>query len=105
MRVDLAERTKVIKSLSRIIGPIRASAGCISCDIFVDVNDPTVLLFDQAWTDVDDLTVHFPAKCVRVLLSALDYAVDRPNVRVDTLTDTRGLEFLARCLDDLPPEK
>ena len=105
MRVDPVERTKVIASLSRIIGPIRASAGCISCDIFADVNDPTVLLFDQAWTDAEDLATHLPAKCVRVLLSALEYAVDRPNVRVDTLTDTRGLDFLARCLDDLPPEK
>ena len=99
MRVDPANRTKVIASLSRIIGPIRASAGCISCDIFTDVNDPTVLLFDQTWTDLDDLTGHLPAKCLRVLFSALDCAADRPNVRVDTLTDTRGLEFLGRCLD------
>jgi len=103
MRVDPADRTKVIASLSRIVGPIRASAGCISCDIFADVNDPTVLLFDQAWTDVEDLSNHLPAKCLRVLLSALDCAVDRPNVRVDTLTDTRGLDFLARCLDDILP--
>ncbi len=51
---------------------------------------PRGLLFDQAWTDVDDLTEHLPATCVRVLFSALELATDRPNVRVDTLIDTRA---------------
>lgn len=102
MRIAAAERTKVIGSLSRIVGPIRATPGCISCHLYADVSDPGLLLFLQAWTDADDLASHLPPSCARVLLSALDCAVDRPDVRVDTLTDTQGLDFLARCLDADP---
>jgi quinol monooxygenase YgiN len=104
IRVDSAHRAKVVRSLSRILGPLRASAGCVSCHLYADVEDDNVLLFDQEWSDEESLIDNLRADNARVLLSALDCATTRPEVRRDTLVDSEGIEFIAKCLDADWPE-
>jgi len=99
LRVDPAHRAKVVRSLSRILGPVRASAGCMSCHLYADCDDENVLLFTQQWTDEEEFFQHLRVDDARVLLSALDCAVDPPEVRLDTLTDGRGIEIIAKCLN------
>ena len=37
MRIAAAARTKVLGSLSRLVGPIRATPGCITCQLYADL--------------------------------------------------------------------
>ena len=104
IRVDPAHRVKVVRSLSRILGPLRACAGCVSCHLYADLEDANVLLFAQEWVDGEELTDQLRADDARVLLSALDCATDPPEVRVDTLVDGEGMEFIARCVEGEWPE-
>ena len=105
IRVDPAHRTKVVRSLSRILGPSRASSGCLNCQFYADLEDNRVLLFAEEWSDQESLIAHLQADNARVLLSALDFASDPPEVRLDTLIDTKGIEFIAECRDaDLPAD-
>ena len=104
IRVDPADRTKVVRSLSRILGPLRASAGCLSCHLYTDVEDQNTVLLTQEWIDEENLITHLRAENARVLLSALDCATDQPEVRRETLVDGEGIEFIARCLHADPPE-
>jgi quinol monooxygenase YgiN len=98
-RVDPTNRTKVIRSLSRILGPSRASPGCRNCQLYADLEDNRALLFVEEWTDRASLIAHLQADNTRVLLSALDFASDPPEVRLDTVIDTKGIEFIAECRD------
>ena len=100
IRVDPIHRAKVVRSLLRILGPLRASAGCVNCCLYADVEDDNALLFAQEWSDEDGLIDHLRSESARVLLSALDCATDPPEVRLDTLVDSEGLEFIARCLEN-----
>lgn len=104
LRVALAHRDKVIRSLSMMMGPLRASVGCVSCNLYTDVEDDNVLLFTQEWIDQESLADQLGVENARVLLSALDWATDRPEVRLDTLIKAAGLEFIARCVDVEWPE-
>jgi quinol monooxygenase YgiN len=99
LRVDPAHRAKVVRSLSRILGPLRASAGCVNCHLYADVEDDNALLFAQEWSDEEHLIEHLRSDSARVLLSALDCAAGPPEVRLDTVVDGEGIEFIARCLD------
>jgi quinol monooxygenase YgiN len=97
--VDPASRTKVVRSLSRILGPLRASSGCLGCHLYADLEDERVLMFVEEWEDEQSLIEHLRADNTRVLLSALDCASDPPEVRLDTISHTRGIEFIATCLE------
>lgn len=99
IRVDPAHRAKVVRSLSRMLGPLRAAAGCLSCHLYADVEDSDVLLLAQEWVGGEELREQLRADNARVLLSALDYATDAPELRLDTLADSQGMEFIAQCLD------
>ena len=96
-RVDPAHRAKVIRSLARVVGPSRVSSGCVSSQLYADVEDEGRLLFVEEWSDEHSLAAHLRAENTRVLLSAVEYACDPPDVRVETLADSRGLEFIAAC--------
>jgi quinol monooxygenase YgiN len=82
-----------------MLGPLRAAAGCLSCHLYADLEDSDVLLLAQEWVGGEELREHLRADNARVLLSALDYALDPPEVRLDRLTGSQGIEFIARCLD------
>jgi hypothetical protein len=56
-------------------------------------------MFSEEWVDEEALIAHLRADSARVLLSALDCASDPPEVRLDTLLATRGIEFIATCLN------
>jgi quinol monooxygenase YgiN len=100
IRVSPADRTKVVRSLSRVVGPSRAASGCVSCGLYADLDGDGdgALLFVEEWADERSMAEHLHGgEHARVLLSALDYACDPPDVRVDTLVDRRGMEFIAAC--------
>jgi len=99
IRVEPALRTKVIRSLASLLGPVRASSGCMACHLYVDIEDDRLLMFAEEWVDEESLIAHLQADNTRVLLSALDCASDPPQVRLDTLVDSKGIEFIATCRD------
>jgi quinol monooxygenase YgiN len=106
IRVSPADRTKVVRSLLRVVGPSRAAGGCVSCGLYADLDEDGTLLFVQEWADEPSLVEHLrQGEHARVLLSALDYACDPPDVRIDTLLDQRGMEYLAACREaELPAD-
>ena len=97
IRVDAAHRNKVLRSLSRILGPLRATSGCKGCHVYADLEDECVLMFAEEWEDEDRLAAHLRGESARVLLSALDSACSPPEVRLDTGTATDGMSFIAAC--------
>jgi quinol monooxygenase YgiN len=97
--VDSAQRAKVVSSLSRILGPSRASAGCVNCQLYADLEDNRFLLIVEEWRDQESLIAHLRADNAKVLLSVLDFASDAPEVRLDTLVETKGIRFVAKCRD------
>jgi quinol monooxygenase YgiN len=103
MRVHPTERTKVVKSLTRILGPLRASSGCIACHLYTDLEDEQAILFAEEWADEASLAASLQAESTRVLLSALDCASAPPELRMDTLVNTRGIEFVAACRNGVVP--
>lgn len=97
IRLAPADRTRVLRSLSRIIGPTRAMPGCLGCRLYSDAEDENALLFVEEWTDEPSLVMHLRDDGMKVLLSTLDYACEAPALRMDTLTGTRSVEFIGEC--------
>jgi quinol monooxygenase YgiN len=63
------------------------------------MEDERVLMFSEEWMDEESLIAHLQADNTRILLSVLDCASHPPEVRLDTVVDTKGIEYIARCRD------
>lgn len=97
-------RSQVIRSLRRILSQTRVLPGCVSCQLYADIEDDNRLVLIEEWADVQSLRAHVRADSFRVVLSALEYAVEPPEVRFDTLANTTGMEFITTCRECGKPE-
>lgn len=97
IRLDPGQRVKVRGSLARILGPTRALPGCINCLLGEDIEDENQLIFVEEWSDQAHLNARLRADTLRVILAAMDCAVDPPDIRFETITETRGMDLIAAC--------
>jgi quinol monooxygenase YgiN len=92
-----ATRTQVVQSLRRILGQTRALPGCINCQLCVDFEDENHIIWSEEWPDVQTLRSRLRADSFAVILSALESACEEPEVRFDTVSNSRGMAFIAEC--------
>ena len=97
MHIDDSRREAVVRSLMRILGPTRAEPGCINCQLSADLEDANTLVFAEEWADQDCLAQRLRGESLRVLLAAMDCAVEPPDVRIDAISDSKGIEWIASC--------
>ncbi len=95
LRVPSKIRDGIVKSLVRLVGPARASRGCLAAATYVGVEDGTTILYAEEWETPADLAAHLRTDDLRVLLSVMDLASEAPDIRFDTIAETRGMEVIA----------
>lgn len=71
--------------------------GCVSCLVCADLLEQGDVLLMQEWRDEQSLMDYLRSDNMRVVLSALEYSSDPPEVRFETVTEIKGLDFIAAC--------
>jgi quinol monooxygenase YgiN len=97
IQLDAQNRTQVLQSLMRILEPTRARTGCISCVLCCDIEEKNAIVLIEEWATQEHLEARFQQDSLRVVLAAMDCAVCPPQVRIDTISETKGLEMIAEC--------
>ena len=87
-------RAAVLNVIWPMPGPTSVETGCAGCHISADDDDENVLTFSEEWDGQENLDRHVRSNSFRDLLSVLDMAAGPPEVRIHTVTETRGLEVI-----------
>jgi len=90
MKVPAEKRKEVLQTLRAILGPIRRERGCVSCNCYVDVEDESVLLFEEEWKTREDLENHLQSDRFGVLNGAMKLLRVEPDIRFNTIVSTEG---------------
>jgi hypothetical protein len=69
----------------------------VSSQLCADVEDDHALAIIEEWADLHSLRMHLDSDSFRVVLSALDFSSSPPEVRFDTIDDSRGIAFITAC--------
>lgn len=91
------QRLPVMRSLGRILGPTRALSGCVSCRLFVDTDEENAVLFIEEWQTQKHLEARLRAESMRTVMAAMDCSIGPPDVRIESISATRGMELIAAC--------
>ena len=94
MTVPVEKKKEVLQTVKAILGPIRRERGCISCNCYVDVEDDSVLRFEEEWKTRDDLENHLRSDHFGVLNGAMSLLRVEPDVRFNTIASTAGPEAI-----------
>ena len=87
----------MVRLLRSLIGPTRVETGCISCRLYQEVNDPNSLTWVEEWNTREELSSHLRSSQYRKILAALDMSDAQPEVRFDTVTETKGMHLIAEA--------
>jgi quinol monooxygenase YgiN len=102
LRAPAHRERDVVEALRFLrIGTLLES-GCRRCCAWVDPD--STIQYVEEWDAESDLRRHARSPRFTSLLAVLESVPERPDVRFDFVTATRGLEFLAELRHDLFPE-
>lgn len=94
MKVPLEKMKEILQTVKAILGPIRREHGCISCNCYVDVEDESVLIFEEEWQASGDLGNHLRSDHFNVLNGAMRLLRMEPDIRFNTIAATEGPEAI-----------
>ncbi|MCK9419991.1 MAG: antibiotic biosynthesis monooxygenase [Nitrospirae bacterium] len=94
MKVPVEKRKEVLQTVRAILGPIRRERGCVSCNCYVDMEDESILYFEEQWQTRDDLENHLRSDHFNVLNGAMRLLRVEPDIRFNTIASTAGLEAI-----------
>jgi len=94
MTVPVEKKKEVLQTVRAMLGPIRLERGCISCNCYVDVEDESVLFFEEEWKTREDLENHLRSDHFGVLNGAMRLLRVEPDIRFNTIASTVGPEAI-----------
>lgn len=83
---------EIVQVLRSLVEPTRVQRGCVSCRLYLELNDPYPLTWFEEWETHRDFVRHLKSTPYKKILAALDMADAEPEVRFDTIVATTGLE-------------
>ncbi len=66
------------QDLLGVLAPTRAESGCITFDLLIDTNDPTVFVLYENWKDQAALDAHFQQPYVKQVMKAYEETSAEP---------------------------
>jgi quinol monooxygenase YgiN len=80
-----------------MVEPTQFTPGCLGCDIYQDLRERYVLLFEQWWETQADLDRYLRSDPYRSVILAMEMAVEHPLIRFSDISRWAGLETIERA--------
>ena len=94
IKVPHKRRQDFMKSARLIPGPTRIQPGCISCRLYQDLDEPDAVFLVEEWESREKLDRHFNSDQYRVILSLIEASDRFPDIKINTISKTEGLEAI-----------
>jgi quinol monooxygenase YgiN len=69
---------RIQQYLLGLLAPTRSETGCITFDLFIDINDPTVFMLYENWESQAAIDAHFEQPYVKEVLQAYEVTLAEP---------------------------
>jgi quinol monooxygenase YgiN len=96
IKIPRKQRKDFLDSASLIQGPTEVQTGCISCRLYQEVGDPDTVLLMEEWESQKALERHIKSDQYRIILSLMDLSEKYPEVKLNTISKTEGLEAIEK---------
>jgi quinol monooxygenase YgiN len=99
MRITAAENAngEVIRVLRSQIEPTRVETGCISCSLYKDLYNPSIIVWMEEWKTQADLERHLNSPQYKKVLAVFDMSSTPPDLCFNTVVKTKGLQLIAEA--------
>ncbi|UCF78534.1 MAG: antibiotic biosynthesis monooxygenase [Candidatus Eiseniibacteriota bacterium] len=86
---------QVARYFRALVGPTSAAPGCVRCTACRGLMEPRQFFLRVEWSTREDLEAYMRSNSFGSLLNLLDLAYKSPRVSFETVTEVKGLEYVA----------
>jgi quinol monooxygenase YgiN len=84
----------VLRTIQRLLEPVRVQPGCLGFRCSRDIEDENVLVLEGRWQTESNLRGHVRSEGFRTILSLLEESGEKPTVEFHHVTRTDGMEMI-----------
>jgi quinol monooxygenase YgiN len=99
MTIPPQKRGEALKILRSMAEKCRDDLGCLSCNIYEDLQEKNVLMLEEVWRADEDLNLHIRSDEYLKLLLVMEMAIKRPVIRFNRISNSTGIETIEKARD------
>jgi quinol monooxygenase YgiN len=96
MVVHPARTAEIIRTLRSLMLPLQAASGFISSRIYQEAGRPEAICYVEEWRTPEDMDQTIRSLHFTRLLAVMEEAAEPPELRLNWVTEVKGLEYLER---------
>jgi quinol monooxygenase YgiN len=85
---------EMIQTLQSLMLPLPAEPGFISCRLCQEADHANTICYEEQWHTSEDLDRQIRSSHYTRLLTLMDEAAEPPKLRLNWVTEVKGLEYL-----------
>jgi quinol monooxygenase YgiN len=90
----MEKRTEMMQTLLSMIEPVGKEKGCLSYDVFCDMEDNQVFSLIQEWETREDLDRHIRSERFSALLGTKSLLAKPLEINIHTVSHSQGVEVV-----------
>jgi len=94
MKALMEKRTEMMQTLFSMIEPGGKEKGCLSYDVFCDLEDNHIFSMIEEWETREDLERHIRSERFSVLLGTKSLLAKPSEIIIHTVSDSEGVEVV-----------
>jgi quinol monooxygenase YgiN len=94
IKACMEKRTEIMQTLLSMIEPARKEKGCLSYDVFCDLDGKTVFNLIEEWETREDLDRHIRSERFSVLLGTRSLLAGPLEMKIHTVSRSEGMEVV-----------
>ena len=87
-------RGEMVEILQAVAARVAADSACARSGVFAALDEEASLLYLEVWNSEEALSRHIRSPLFSRILSAMDLAASRPEVRFHEVSSSRGMEWV-----------
>lgn len=88
-------RTALLRTLGSMLGPTRATPGCMDARLYSDLDKRKTLLLVEEWESRDQFERNLDMTKLSAIVAAIELSSEAPIVHVDAVEREEGVDALA----------
>ncbi len=91
LKALMEKRTEMMQTLISMIAPAGKEKGCLSYDVFCDIETNAVFNLFEEWETREDLDRHIRSERFSVLLGTKSLLAKPPEMKIHTVSHSEGM--------------
>jgi quinol monooxygenase YgiN len=93
-----SEALKILRSMAELCA---IQPGCLSCNIYGDLQEKNVLMLEEVWRSEEDLNLHLRSASYLNLLVVAEMSLKQPEIRFHTISSSSGIETIEKARNNI----